>query len=293
MQVQPPQRFAEYLLDLDYFLRRRRYVKELDHWCDLAIANFNSDSCILKGRLLLAKSFCLRDRDDNYGVISVLEIVIGISEKINDSFLYADAISFKGIILVRLGEYDKALSLYEDAGSIYGEINNIVRYIRNLNNRAQAEIRKSEFEKAGKILDEALILGIEKGCTRDLCVSLNTLGFLYHSSGDFYRKIKIMNESKSVFADYGDVFSTVALYDNLYKGRRDASKRDSDVFYIIAFAYKKMGFVEYYKSMWGYIKDIYGSLSIGVEEFIVSKYGYVDVSDLNQLVFLLDNAVAA
>ena len=68
--------------------------------------------------MLLVKAFVLRERELNGESIKYLELVVGIAKYIHDSFLYAEAISFKGIVLVRLGEYDQALLLYKEAGDI-------------------------------------------------------------------------------------------------------------------------------------------------------------------------------
>ena len=183
--------FANHFLNLDFFLRRRCYRSELSHWCDVALNRLDFPDCAQRGYVLLAKSFILREMNDLGNSDALLDDVLFLSSQLNDDMMRADALSGKGIILVRNGCFDEALKCYEVAGNIFKKENNTIRWIRTLNNNAQAKIRMGKYDQAKSDLEEAMQIGDKVKCTRDFGVSLNSLGLLYDSKCDSLNKLKV------------------------------------------------------------------------------------------------------
>jgi predicted ATPase/class 3 adenylate cyclase len=263
MYYQTPQRFAEYLLNLDFFLRRRRYLSELEHWCDLVLERAGQLSLSLKGRLLIVKSYLLRERERNEESIEILKEVESISKQIKDDFMYADSISSQGIILVRKKEYDKAIAFYDTAIEIYINNNNLVRYVRTLNSRAQAKIRQQKFSEAEKDLIKANEIGEEIHCTRDLCVVIGNFGFLYHGKNDDEGYVYYAKKMIDLSMDMNELFSFVVANENYYMYEHENGKCSLDVIVMIMLLYKRIGFKSKVDEMYAYVRD-FNDNSIGL-----------------------------
>jgi tetratricopeptide (TPR) repeat protein len=288
MYYQTPQRFAEYLLNLDFFLRRRRYLSELEHWCDLVLERAGQLSLSLKGRLLIVKSYLLRERERNEESIEILKEVESISKQIKDDFMYADSISSQGIILVRKKEYDKAIAFYDTAIEIYINNNNLVRYVRTLNSRAQAKIRQQKFSEAEKDLIKANEIGEEIHCTRDLCVTMNNLGYLFYTRGDYDKEIFYTEKCIELLLGVDDKLSFIAAIMNYWNNRSRVFKINIRVFIIGDIIYNRVGIPKVLYDNHALIKSISERDGITNVNEIYDEYRDMDFSDLKMIKRMLD-----
>jgi predicted ATPase/class 3 adenylate cyclase len=288
MYYQTPQRFAEYLLNLDFFLRRRRYLSELEHWCDLVLERAEQLSLSLKGRLLIVKSYLLRERERNEESIEILKEVESISKQIKDDFMYADSISSQGIILVRKKEYDKAIAFYDTAIEIYINNNNLVRYVRTLNSRAQAKIRQQKFSEAEKDLIQANEIGEKIHCTRDLCVTMNNLGYLFYTCGDYDKEIFYTEKCIELLLGVDDKLSFIAAIMNYWNNRSRVFKINIRVFIIGDIIYNRVGIPKILYDNHALIKSISERDGITNVNEIYDEYRDTDFSDLKMIKRMLD-----
>ncbi len=277
-----PVEFANHFLNLDFFLRRRCYRSELSHWCDLALQLLPEIENSLRGYLLLVKAFVLREMGDLDMSVKILEQAIYISEHICDELLYADAISGKGIIFGRQKKYDDALYLYDIAKDIFIRNDKQVKYVRTLNNCAQAKIRRGDFDIA--YLDLEIAIETAKGikCTRDLGVSLNTLGFLFNMKGDKENELEISYEYLDLCMEIKDVIQFLVCVNNIIN-HFDLMNYKEELFDAYIFSERvcvNLGIMSRYYSSGNVIRNLANQFKMNDVDLIYEKYKDVNYKDI-------------
>ncbi|MBB6051480.1 AAA family ATPase [Armatimonas rosea] len=274
------------LLNLDYFLRRRRYLREIENWCQFALKNIDECDSVSRGKLCLALFAVLKDKDVEES-FELINGVIDIALLISDESLYAEALSYKGILLVREKAFDEALILYRIAMGIYERNNDNVRCVRLLNSIAQAKIRLGRFDDAEKDINDAIDIGRRIGCTRDLIVSMNSRGFLCHESGDYEGSGIVSRELVDLCLEMNDILPMIASVANYFDVKLCNSTVDIEVFLLIAKISKDIGDVANYEHV---RKIILTKYLVSEDAIPVCRHQY-DLKDLKGL-WQLINIVA-
>ncbi|MFX0094403.1 MAG: tetratricopeptide repeat protein, partial [Candidatus Hodarchaeota archaeon] len=138
-------------------------------------------------------------------------------ERITAVALEANLLKFQGSCYRRKGEYDRALTCYQQGLALREKISNKNIIAEILNNIGMLYRFQGEFERALKYLNQALTLWEETGSKLGKAYALNNIGEIYQSKGELTRSLKYFEQSLAVKEVLSDKYGIAWTLDNIGK----------------------------------------------------------------------------
>ncbi|WP_233455533.1 MULTISPECIES: tetratricopeptide repeat protein [Nostocales] len=114
-----------------------------------------------------------------------------------------------------LGQYERAITFYQQSLDIAKEIGDIQGESRSLNNLGNAYYSLGQSERAIAFHQQSLDIAKEIGDIQGESISLNNLGFAYNSLGEYERAIAFYQQSLDISREIGDVLGESLSLNNL------------------------------------------------------------------------------
>lgn len=249
--------FVSGLIKFHVYLRKRRYLKELQAWAEFSLENIHDVDLISKGHLYMMLAYCFREKNDPK-TIEYYDIALEIGRQIDDRSLIVDSMSNKGIFIVRSNEISTALELYHEAMNICKSIGDELLYVRLLNNMAQAKIKEEKYDEVDEILIESEKICRDKGYTRDLIVCLSTRGWKDFCIMNYGKVIADAMSVIDICIELKDVMPFVKTLNNLYIAESSLGSVNYKVFMMCCDIYDDVGDVDGGRVVRKTLRDRYG-----------------------------------
>lgn len=127
----------------------------------------------------------------------------------------ANSLANHGFALERLGNYNVAIDILNEALKIHNTLNNNYGIAFVLNAIGAVTWRKKDYENAKKIFNEALLLRININDEIGISSTKNNLGFTLLKLNDPDKALKYFNESISISEKYNDYHGQSVTKNNL------------------------------------------------------------------------------
>jgi len=116
----------------------------------------------------------------------------------------ATALSNYGYIYQDLGEIEKALSYYDEAGEIQQQIDDQKGLGNTFNNIGTIYDSQGNVPKALEFYQRALLIRKETGDKKNLAGSFNNIGFIYMAQGDYDKALEYFLKAYEMFEEVGN-----------------------------------------------------------------------------------------
>jgi len=127
----------------------------------------------------------------------------------------AKTLSRAAAIALNLGDYRKALKLYEDSFSLYHELNDKAGIASSLRNMGIVSYEQGDYEKARKLLEEHLSLCTAGSDKKSTARTLNYLGNITYDQGDYLQARKYHERSLELREESGNKRGIASSLNNL------------------------------------------------------------------------------
>jgi predicted ATPase/DNA-binding SARP family transcriptional activator len=116
----------------------------------------------------------------------------------------AAALDEAGWLAYRQGDYGRAMTLHEEALTLWRELDDRADIAASLNHLGAAAYGQGDAVRAVALFEEALALRRELGDRHGIAGSLNNLGVMAFYQGDFERAVTLLEEVLPLYRELGD-----------------------------------------------------------------------------------------
>ncbi|MGA1839050.1 MAG: tetratricopeptide repeat protein [bacterium] len=148
-------------------------------------------------------------------------------ERAPDERTHAIALHNLGIIEQGQGEYEKALSMYEEARKIAERIGDVAGVSASYHNIGAIYQDRGDYDKALSMFEESRKIKERIGDVAGLSKSYHHIGVIYQDRGDYDKALSMFEESRKIAERIGDVAGVSKSYHQIgriYQYRGDYDK---------------------------------------------------------------------
>ncbi|MFQ3599422.1 MAG: tetratricopeptide repeat protein [Chloroherpetonaceae bacterium] len=182
---------------------------------DATLSRKSAEHLCMSATSLLTKSW-IHYRLAEVGVaVSLAEQALTIFEELQDDANAARALNFLGNFFIKKSENQKAVSCFERSLSIYQDLKNVSAIAQVLNNLGIFYYNIGAYEKALNHLNESLPLRRQIGDKDGESSTLLNIGNVYYFLTDYEKAMSSYEQSLFLFQDLGNKRGESAAYNNI------------------------------------------------------------------------------
>ena len=159
-----------------------------------------------------------------WGYIRLLEVLLERLKDKTEELVKAGILHHLGITAYSVGEYEKAVSNYEESLKIKEELEDKRGIAITLHQIGMVHHVKGEYEKAVSNYEESLKIKEELGDKRGIAITLHQIGMVHHDKGEYEKAVSNYEESLKIEEELGDkrgIASTLGQISKIHLEKRN------------------------------------------------------------------------
>jgi len=159
-----------------------------------------------------------------WGYIRLLEVLLERLKDKTEELVKAGILHHLGITAYSVGEYEKAVSNYEESLKIKEELGDKRGIAITLHQIGMVHHVKGEYEKAVSNYEESLKIKEELGDKRGIASTLHQIGMVHHDKGEYEKAVSNYEESLKIEEELGDkrgIASTLGQISKIHLEKRN------------------------------------------------------------------------
>lgn len=186
------------------FWEVRGYHSEGRDWLVELLKDSDAASNPVRARAFLRAGGLERDHGNYEQALSLFQNGLALYQDLGDKWGVAATLNGLGDMAHQRVNYEEAKSRYEEALVLFKELGNQQAVSYVLNNLGNVTRDQGDYERASEIHEEALAIFRNLGDKRALATSLFNLGEVAQYKGDYGRAAELQNESLALKREVGD-----------------------------------------------------------------------------------------
>jgi len=204
------------LTSIDRFWTARGYIREGITWIERGL-HLCPSLCLARARALRFAGWLYNHIEDNRPAIAFLEESLTISRQLDDKMLQAIALDTLADIGWRLGDFDKARTLYAESLQLYQKVGDVRKIGLSLASSGRLHVDYGHYQEAQALLTEGLALLESVSDLRGCGWSYNALARLslfqgeVQLAGDQFKQALRLNYELGYMIDIADGLRSLSI----------------------------------------------------------------------------------